>query len=90
MDAPTAAVYSEQGNMDITELMVIDEMTQCEKCKEHNAKGMSFLHMRSNSAGIFGRKEHVERNNGASDDSLMRFVVANQDTRSDKALQSKR
>ena len=86
MDARTAAVYSEQGIIDITELMVIDD----EKCKEHNAKGMSFLHMWSNSAGIFGRKEHVERNNGASDDSFMRFAVANQDTRSDKALQSRR
>ena len=51
VDARTAAVYSEQGNIDITKLMVIDD----EKCKEHNAKGMSFLHMWSNSAGIFGR-----------------------------------
>ena len=49
VDARTAAVYCEQGNIDITEL--IDD----EKCKEHNAKGMSFLHMWSNSAGIFGR-----------------------------------
>ena len=44
------------------------------------------LHMRSTSAGIVSRKDkNVKRNNGASDDSLERFAVANQDKSSDKA-----
>ena len=42
MGARTAELYSEQGNIDITEFVVIDETKQCEKCKEHNAKGKSF------------------------------------------------
>ena len=41
VDARTAEVYSEQGSTDISEHEVIDETTQCEKCKEHNAKGKS-------------------------------------------------
>ena len=28
---------TERGNTDITELVVIDEMTRCEASKEHNA-----------------------------------------------------
>ena len=36
--------------------------------------------MWSNSAGTISRKDkNAERNNGASDDSLERFAVANQD-----------
>ena len=35
----TAGLYSEQGNTDISELMVIDEMTQCDISEEHYAKG---------------------------------------------------
>ena len=42
VNARTAELYSEQCNTDITELAVIDETTQCEKCKEHNAEGKSF------------------------------------------------
>ena len=42
MNARTAELYSEQGNTDLKELMVIDETTQCKKCKEHSAKGKSF------------------------------------------------
>ena len=41
-DARTAELYSKQRNSGITELVVIDETTQCEKCTEHNAKGKSF------------------------------------------------
>ena len=41
VDARTAELYSREGNTDITELMVIDETTQCDEC-EHNAKGKSF------------------------------------------------
>ena len=42
VDARTAELYSKQGNIDITEFVVIDETKQCEKCREHNAKGKSF------------------------------------------------
>ena len=38
----TAALYSKQGSTDLTELMVVDEMTQCQVCREHNAEGKSF------------------------------------------------
>ena len=41
-DECTAELYNKQGNTDITELVLIDEMTQCEACKEHNAKEKSF------------------------------------------------
>ena len=58
MDARKAELYSKPGNTDITELVVIDVTTQCEKCKEHNAKGNSFLHMWSNSAGIISRQDN--------------------------------
>ena len=44
MDARTAELYSKQGNIDIIELVVIDETTQCEKCKEHIAK-IFFAHV---------------------------------------------
>ena len=30
----TAALYSEEGNAVITELVAIDETTQCEKCQQ--------------------------------------------------------
>ena len=43
VDKRTAALYSEQGNLDITELVVIDETTQCEKCQKHDAKGKCFF-----------------------------------------------
>ena len=36
-----AELYSKQGNTDFTELTVLDVMTQCEACKEHNLKGKS-------------------------------------------------
>ena len=39
VDERTAELYSTFGNTDI---MIIDEMTQFEACKEHNAKGLSF------------------------------------------------
>ena len=29
----TAELYSEQGHTDITEIMIIDETTQCKNCK---------------------------------------------------------
>ena len=38
----TVDLCSDQGNSDVTELMVIDETTQCENCWEHSAHGMSF------------------------------------------------
>ena len=34
VDERTAELYSKQGNTDVIELEVIDEMTQCEVCKE--------------------------------------------------------
>ena len=45
VDERAADLYSKQGLTDITELVVIDETTQCEKCKEHDAKRKVFLHM---------------------------------------------
>ena len=88
----TAELSSEQGNTDFTVLVVIDETTQCGKCKEHNAKGKPFLHRWSNSAGVISKKhKSAERNNAAGHDSLdwFGFAVANQDKRSDKAPQSR-
>ena len=41
----TAELHSKDGNTDTTELVVIDETTQCETCKTPNAKGKSLLHM---------------------------------------------
>ena len=43
VDKRTAELYSEQGNIDITEIVVIDETMQCEKCQEHHAKRKCFL-----------------------------------------------
>ena len=46
MNERTAELYSKQGNTDITELVDIDETTQCENCKEHDAKQESrFAHV---------------------------------------------
>ena len=42
VDERTAELYSLQGNIDITEVVVVDEMTQCKTCLEHNAKGKPF------------------------------------------------
>ena len=42
VDGRTAELYSKQGNIDITEFVVIDEITQCKVCEEYNAKGKSF------------------------------------------------
>ena len=41
VDERTAGLYSKQENTDSTELAVIDETTQCEKCKAHIAQGKS-------------------------------------------------
>ena len=45
-DERTTELYSKQGNTDITELVGIDEMTQSEICKEHNAKERSCCKVR--------------------------------------------
>ena len=37
------SLYSKQGNTAITELVVLDELTQCNSCKEQFANGKSFL-----------------------------------------------
>ena len=37
MDAHTVELYSEQGNTDITDLVVINKTAQCGNCKECNA-----------------------------------------------------
>ena len=42
VDDRTAELYSKQGNCDITELVVTDEVTQCEICEEHMARRMCF------------------------------------------------
>ena len=42
VDERTAELCSKQGNTDITELVVIDEMPQFKICKEHSTKGPTF------------------------------------------------
>ena len=42
VDARTVELYSKQGNTDIKEHLIIDEMTQCEICDEHHARVESF------------------------------------------------
>ena len=89
MDTRTAEWYSKPGNTDVTDLVVIEETTQCEKVQRTQCKGKVFLHMWFNSAGVIRRMdEHVERNNSAGNDSLKRFAVANEDKRSGMARQS--
>ena len=38
VDERTPDLHSKQGNTDITDLVVVDEVTQCEVCKEHHGK----------------------------------------------------
>ena len=81
----SCAVHEE--TLDITKLFVIDETTQCGKCKRTQCQGEVLLHMWSTSAGVINRKDkNVERHNGAGNDSLERFAVANQDKRSVKKV----
>ena len=54
----TADLYRKQGNTDITELVVINEMSQCEACKEHNAKGKSFCTCGSIVPGMQAEKKN--------------------------------
>ena len=71
MNPRTADSHSEQGNTDLTELIVIDAMSTCKVGKEHNEKRKPFLHKKS--AGILGRTDkHVERNNGDGKDTWER------------------
>ena len=35
----TAELYSELGNSEITELLIIDQTMQCEMCRDRNGKG---------------------------------------------------
>ena len=54
----TAESYSEQGNTGLTELTVIDEMTQCKACKRYTAEE-DIVYLWNNSAGTCSRKnEH--------------------------------
>ena len=70
-------VYSTQGNTDSTELAVIDEPTQFRKLPRTQRKRKVLLHVWSSSVGITNRRDkHVESNNGASDVSLKRLVLA--------------
>ena len=63
-------------------------MTQCEKCKEHGSKENLLCTHVVTLQELSGRNnKNAERNNGAGNDSLERFAVANQDKRSDKAYQ---
>ena len=39
-------LHSEEGNTDITEVIVIDEIARCKVCKEHGANGKSFCKCR--------------------------------------------
>ena len=45
MTTRTAELCSEQGNIDLLELMVIVDMVQCQVLHRYNAKGKSFLHV---------------------------------------------
>ena len=42
VDKRSAKLHTKQVNTDITELMISDETTQCEKNKDDNAKGKYF------------------------------------------------
>ena len=66
VNSRTAKLYSEQGNANISEHMVIDEMIQCKVCQKTQCKRKVFLLMWNNSAIIIIRKhKHVEGNNSA-------------------------
>ena len=67
VDERTAELYSEQGNDDITELVICEETTQCEICQKHNRKGKLFLRMLFNTDRKAG---NVERNDETGTDSL--------------------
>ena len=86
MIARTAESYSEQGTTDLTEVMVIDEMTQCKVCIQHSAKRKSLCTCGAVLQELSGKRKNDERNNGARDDSLHRFAVANQEKRLTKHL----
>ena len=58
VNACTAELYSSQGHIDLTVLMVIDEITLCKVCKEHIAKESHIAHV-SNSAGIFSPRDNT-------------------------------
>ena len=82
MNARTAELYGEQSNIDFTELLVNDEICFSAKFLKDT------MQQESRSRTIRRKDKHVEINNGACDDLVKPLAVANQDKRSDKALQS--
>ena len=57
--------------------MVIDKMTQCENCKDHNAKGQSFRRCGPMLEGIISRKDRTfERDDKTGNVSLERTAMA--------------
>ena len=88
MNGRTAELYSKHGNTDVTELVVIDDTTQCEKSKRHNGERNVLLHMWSRSARIICTEDRVVENlHSAGHDSLERCAVAIQDKRSNMTPQ---
>ena len=89
--ARTAELHSEQKNTDLSEIRVIDEMILCNVCEEHNAnKDSRFANVEYFCRIFQQNRQKSWKNNGARHDSLERFAVANQEKRSDTALQSRR
>ena len=89
VNTSTAELYIEQGNTDLSDLMVINEMIQCKVCKDSMQKEKIVLHMWSPSARIISRDDkHVEKYSSASDDSLVRFCSGDLTKTSNKAPQS--
>ena len=77
MDKRTAELYCEQGNNDITELLIIDEMMQCQISKKTLCKMKVLLQMWINSArATSSNVGNVERNDKTGDDSLKQSAVA--------------
>ena len=66
-----------EGITDIPELVVIDETTQCEHCKEHNAKVKSY---RTCGVTLHGFSE--EKTKTLKETAAQVMILANQDKRS--------
>ena len=61
---------------DITELGVIDETTQCEACKAHNAEGKCLCTCGSSLPGLQKEEQETLKNYKTGADSPEQFVVA--------------
>ena len=79
MTTRTAELCSEQGNTDLSELMVIVDMVPCQVLQRYNAKGKSFLHMEQFCKIFRLIRKNAKRHNVAGDDMLTRIAVLGRD-----------